>query len=152
VNVSTKSGTNEYHGALFDFLRNNAVDARPFGFTRTVPVSAPFKWNQFGFAVAGPVQIPKVFNGKDRLFFMSNYEGFRLRNQTQVVYSTPPAAMRAGDFSNFCRALIKDPRNNFRLFRQHHPSQRFSAAAVGLLEFYPAPNIPGRGGQIIIWL
>ena len=113
------------------------MDARPFGFTRTVPVSAPFKWNQFGFAVAGPVQIPKVFNGKDGLFFMSNYEGFRLRNQTQVVYSTPPAAMRTGDFSQVLPGtVIKDPRNNFLPFPGNIiPSQRFSSAAVGLLEF-----------------
>jgi hypothetical protein len=147
VNVSTKSGTNEYHGALFDFLRNNAVDARPFGFTRTVPVSAPFKWNQFGFALAGPVRIPKVFNGKDRLFFMSNYEGFRLRNQTQVVYSTPTAAMRNGNFSELLPGtVIKDPRNNFLPFSGNIiDSKRFDAAAVGLLEFYPAPNIPGAG-------
>ena len=99
INVSTKSGTNQYHGALFDFLRNNDLDARPFGFTSSVPSSAPFKWNQFGFYLGGPVQIPKLFNGKNKLFFMSNYEGFRLRNQTQTVYSTPPVAMRSGNFS-----------------------------------------------------
>jgi hypothetical protein len=147
VNVSTKSGTNDYHGTLFDFLRNNALDARPFGFTRTVPVSAPFKWNQFGFTLGGPVQIPKLFNGKDRLFFMSNYEGFRLRNQTQVVYNTPPAAMRDGNFSQILPGtVIKDPRNNFTPFGGNLiPSTRFSSAAVGLLEFYPAPNIPGTG-------
>ncbi len=145
VNVSTRSGTNHDHGTVFDFLRNNAVDARPFGFTRAVPVSAPFKWNQFGFTLGGPVQIPKLFNGKDKLFFMSNYEGFRLRNQTQVVYSTPPQAMRNGDFS-LSGTVIKDPRNNFAPFQGNMiPSDRFSKAAVGLLEFYPAPNIPGTG-------
>ncbi len=78
VNVSTLSGTNQFHGALFDFVRNNAFDALPYGFTSVVPVSAPFKWNQYGYTLAGPVRIPKLFNGKDRLFFMSNYEGFRL--------------------------------------------------------------------------
>ena len=145
VNVSTKSGTNEYHGTLFDFLRNNALDARPFGFTRTVPVSAPFKWNQFGFTLGGPVQIPKLFNGKDKLFFMSNYEGFRLRNQTQVVYSTPPTAMRNGDFSQIS-TVIKDPGNGLAPFTGNQiPSSRFDRAALGLLEFYPAPNIPGTG-------
>src|SRR5437764_3240413 len=72
INVSTKGGTNEYHGALFDFLRNNALDARPYGFTTAVPVSAPFKWNQYGFTLGGPIWIPKIFNGRNRLFFMSN--------------------------------------------------------------------------------
>ena len=145
VNVSTKSGTNAYHGALFDFIRNNDLDARPFGFTRTVPVSAPFKWNQYGFTLGGPVQIPKVFNGKDRLFFMSNFEGFRLRNQTQVVYSTAPVAMRNGDFSQAPVTQIIDPTNKAPFSGKQIPSSRFDKAAVGLLEFYPAPNIPGTG-------
>src|SRR5438270_8767527 len=146
VNVSTKSGTNEYHGALFDFIRNNDLDARPFGFTTLVPVSAPFKWNQFGFTLGGPVQIPKVFKGKNRLFFMSNYEGFRLRNQSQVVYSTPPAAMRNGDFSQVLPATrIIDPLNGQPFPGNIIPSTRFDRAALGLLEFYPAPNISGAG-------
>src|SRR5713101_8036296 len=71
VNVSTKGGTNEYHGALFEFLRNSDLDARPYGFTSQVPDKNPFKWNQYGFTLGGPIQIPKLFNGKNRLFFMS---------------------------------------------------------------------------------
>ena len=112
VNVSTKSGTNEYHGALFEFLRNNALDARPFGFTQSVPISSPFKWNQYGFTLTGPVQIPKLFDGKNRLFFMANYEGFKLRNQTQGVYNVPSAAMRGGNFSQILPTAIIDPTNN----------------------------------------
>jgi len=147
INVSTKSGTNQYHGTLFDFVRNNDFDARPFGFTSSVPASAPFKWNQFGFTLGGPIQIPKVFNGKDRLFFMSNYEGFRLRNQTQTVYSTPPVAMRNGDFSQILpKTVITDPLNNNAPFPGNMiPSNRFGHAAVGLLAYYPAPNIPRAG-------
>src|ERR1700680_1981638 len=91
VNVSTKSGTTQYHGTLFEFLRNSALDARPFGFTTVVPRKAPFKQNQFGFTLGGPLSIPKMFNGKDRLFFMSNFEGLRSRQQIQQVYSTAPA-------------------------------------------------------------
>ena len=112
VNVSTKGGTNEYHGTLFEFLRNHKLDARPYGFTTTVPVSAPLKWNQYGFTLGGPVQIPKVFDGKNRLFFMANYEGFRLRNQTQGVYNVPSVAMRGGDFSQIAPAVITDFTNN----------------------------------------
>ena len=147
INVSTKSGTNQYHGALFDFLRNNDLDARPFGFTSSVPSSSPFKWNQFGFYLGGPVQIPKLFNGKNKLFFMSNYEGFRLRNQTQTVYSTPPVAMRNGNFSQLLPGTkVTDPLNNNTPFPGNIiPSTRFDAAAVGLLQYYPAPNIAGTG-------
>jgi len=146
VNVSTKSGTNEYHGTLFDFIRNNDFDARPFGFTTRVPVSAPFKWNQYGFTLGGPVQIPKLFSGKNRLFFLSNYEGFRLRNQTQVLYSTPPVSMRNGDFSQILPAArIIDPFNNQPFPGNMISRTRFDRAALGLLEFYPTPNISGAG-------
>jgi len=63
INVSTEGGTNEYHGTMWEFMRNNDIDALPFGFTAKVPTSAPLRWNQFGFTLAGPIQIPKLFNG-----------------------------------------------------------------------------------------
>lgn len=147
VNVSTRSGTNAYHGTVFEFLRNNDLDARPFAFTSRVPASAPFKWNQYGFTLGGPVQIPKLFNGRNRLFFMSNYEGFKLRNQAQQVFNVPPAAMRTGDFSQILpRTVIKDPTNNNLPFPGNIiPAGRLDPIALGLLKFYPLPNIPGAG-------
>src|SRR4029453_11397030 len=63
VNVSTKSGTNEFHGTLFEFVRDDAFDARPYPFTSVRPDKSPFKWNQFGFTLGGPVRIPGVVNG-----------------------------------------------------------------------------------------
>src|SRR5207244_2297599 len=147
VNVSTKGGTNEYHGALFEFLRNSSLDARPYAFTSEVPEKTPFKWNQYGFTLGGPVQIPKLFDGKNRLFFMSNYEGFRLRNQAQIVYSTAPAAMRTGDFSQLLPGtLIRDPLNNNQPFSGNIiPKTRLDPIAQGLLEFFPLPNVAGAG-------
>jgi len=144
VNVSTKSGTNEYHGTVFEFLRNNALDARPFGFTTTVPVSAPFKWNQYGFTLGGPIQIPRVVDGKNRLFFMANYEGFRLRNQTQGVYNVPSVAMRGGNFSQILPgAVITDFSNNQPYTNNTLPASRLDPISIGLLPYYPAPNQPG---------
>jgi hypothetical protein len=146
INVSTVSGTNQYHGTLFDFIRNNDFDARPFAFTSSVPAHAPFKWNQFGFTLDGPLQIPKVFNGKDKLFFMVNYEGFRLRNQAQTVYTTAPQAMRNGDFSQILPAtVIKDPLTNQPFPGNIIPAARFDAAGLGMLSYYPLPNIAGAG-------
>jgi hypothetical protein len=144
INVSTKSGTNEYHGAVFDFIRNNDLDARPFGFTTTVPVSAPFKWNQYGFTLGGPIWIPKIYNGKSRIFFMSNYEGFKLRNQTQSVYTTFPDAFRKGDFSQALPGkVVKDPTNGNQPFLNNIiPISRLDPFAIKLLQFYPSPNIP----------
>ncbi len=146
VNVSTKSGTNAYHGTLFEFLRNNDLDARPFAFTNRVPASAPFKWNQFGFTLGGPISIPKLFNGKDRLFFMSNYEGYRLRDQTQTVYTTAPTAMRNGDFSQLLPGtVIKDPVTGAPFPNNMIPATRLNAIAVGMLQYYPVPNVAGAG-------
>jgi hypothetical protein len=106
VNVSTKPGGNSYHGTGFDFLRNNVLDARPYDFlasTRTAtnpsPANAPFRQNQYGGTLSGPIQIPKIFNGKNRLFFMSNYEGFKSRTASTQTATTMTARMRAGDFS-----------------------------------------------------
>ena len=144
VNVSTKSGTNAYHGTIFEFLRNDAFDAKPYAFTSVAPTSAPFKWNQFGFTLGGPVRIPGLFNGTNKLFFMSNYEGFRLRNQQQVIYSTPPVAMRTGDFSR-AGVTITDPLTRQPFPGNIIPANRLDSIASRLLEFYPEPNIPGSG-------
>src|SRR5216110_82809 len=74
VNVSTKSGTNKLRGTVFEFLRNDTFDAKPYAFTTARPAKPPFKWNQYGYTAGGPVWIPKVFDGRNRLFFMSNFE------------------------------------------------------------------------------
>jgi Carboxypeptidase regulatory-like domain/TonB dependent receptor len=143
VSVSTKSGTNEYHGTLFEFLRNSRLDARPFGFTASVPVKAPMRWNQYGFTLAGPVQIPKAFHGRDKLFFMANFEGFRHRNQSQGVYNLPPAAMRAGNFSQIAPAAITDLLNNRQPFPNNIiPTSRLNPISIKLLDYYPLPNQP----------
>lgn len=107
VNAATKPGTNEYHGAMWEFLRNDVFDAKPYDFasstrsaTNPAPVKAPYRQNQYGFTLGGPIQIPKLFNGKNRLFFMANWEEFKSRQTSPAIITTLPAAMRAGDFSS----------------------------------------------------
>ena len=99
INVLTKSGGNVYHGALFEFVRNDKFDAVPYSFTANHPNKSPFKWNDYGFELDGPVRIPKLFNGRNRLFFMANDEWKTQRQNTQGIYSVPTAAMFAGDLS-----------------------------------------------------
>jgi len=94
INVSTKSGTNQYHGALWDFIRNSVMDANNYGFTSTLPIKSPLVRNQFGYTLDGPVYIPKVFNGKDKLFFMTNYEGQRWTTSLPEIATVPSLAMR----------------------------------------------------------
>ena len=121
INVSTKSGGNAFHGTLFEFLRNSKLDAKPYDFIGTSPAKAPFRWNQYGFTLAGPVWIPKVFNGRNRLFFMSNFEGFKSRRTDQGLYTTAPASWRNGDFSSFASPLY-DPLSRVTTANVSRPS------------------------------
>jgi hypothetical protein len=154
INVSTKSGTNDYHGTLFEFLRNDALDAKQYAFTSKPVTKDPFKWNQFGYTFGGPVWIPKIFNGKNRLFFMSNYEAFRQRRQVQALYNLPSAAMRTGDFSELLgrgitiydpatRVVNADGTVTATAFPGNViPANRLDSYAKKMLEFYPTPNQP----------
>ena len=107
MNVVTKSGTNQYHGSLFEFLRNTAMDARNFFQPASTPVSI-LKRNQFGFVLSGPIRIPKVFNGHDKLFFLFNYEGQRQNQQNLAYGSVPLPAYFTGNFSPYS-TVIYDP-------------------------------------------
>ena len=104
VNVSIKSGTNKLHGAGWEFLRNDAMDARLFFATR----KPPLRRNQFGANAGGPVWIPKLYNGRDKTFWFFNYEGLRLRQGQSFAPSVPTARMRTGDLSELPNAIY-DP-------------------------------------------
>ena len=97
VTFVSKSGTNQYHGSGFDFIRNNYFDARGF-FNSTVPI---YRQHDFGATVGGPVRIPKMYNGRDKTFFFFSYEGFRNRvgGSTSAV-GLPPPEFYKGDFRN----------------------------------------------------
>src|SRR5215469_13579465 len=109
VNVATKPGTNQFHGTAFEFLRNDALDARPYDFTPPVPPKQPYRQNQYGYTFGGPVWIPKLFNGRNKLFFLSNFEGFKSRLTTAALGTTITAAMRGGDFSSLGGITLLDP-------------------------------------------
>src|SRR5688572_24806664 len=131
VNVSTKSGTNAYRGTIFEFVRNDAFDAAPYQFTSVKPQTSPFKWNQYGFTLGGPVRIPGLFDGTNKLFFMTNFEGFRLRNQQEAVFSTPSVAMRNGDFSQ-APVTIMDPLTRLPFPGNQIPRNRLNPIAIKL--------------------
>jgi hypothetical protein len=144
INVLTKSGGNEYHGVLFEFLRNDVLDARPYSFTSRPQAKNPFKWNQYGFELDGPVRIPKLFNGKDKLFFMANYESFRQRQNFQNIYTVPTPAMFTGDYSAFPR-IIYDPQTKAPFPGNVIPQGRIDPISQNLLQYYTPSNIPSAG-------
>jgi hypothetical protein len=142
VNVLTKSGGNAYHASLFEFVRNNDFDALPYQFTATKPGVSPFKWNDYGYEIDGPIVIPKLFNGRNRLFFMSNYEALRQRQTSQVVYNVPTPLMFQGNFSQL-GTTIYDPATKQPFQGNIIPSSMISATSQQLLKYYNSATLPG---------
>ncbi|MDQ2900495.1 MAG: carboxypeptidase regulatory-like domain-containing protein [Acidobacteriota bacterium] len=146
INVLTKSGGNQYHGSLFEFLRNDVLDAAPYSFTTNHQPKSPFKWNDYGFELDGPVRIPKLFNGRNKLFFMANYEALRRRQNFQSIYSVPTASMFTGDFSGL-NTTIYDPTTQQPFPGNIIPSNRIDPISKKLLQYYTPANIAGNALQ-----
>ncbi|MCC6536146.1 MAG: carboxypeptidase regulatory-like domain-containing protein [Bryobacterales bacterium] len=142
VNVSTKGGSNQLHGVGFAFVRNSYFDARNF----FAPVNPAFKRNQFGGTISGPVVLPKIFDGRNKLFFMFNYEGLRERRALTQTGIVPDARFRSGNFG-FLNKVIRDPFNNNQPFANATiPESRIHPTSRRVLnEFFPLPTQPGTG-------
>ncbi len=97
VNFTSKTGTNEFHGTVYEYLRNTVLNARDF----FIPNRGPFHQNQFGFNVGGPVDLPHLYNGRNKTFFFFSYEGFRQRIGQTFVESVPTLAEKSGDFTDY---------------------------------------------------
>lgn len=166
MTFASKSGTNQFHGSAYDFLRNDAMDARGF-FARTRSI---YRQNDYGFTASGPVRIPKVYNGKDKTFYFVSYEGFRNRvGANATILSVPTPEMYRGDFRNWvdqnARSLtiydpsttrqnptgtgfIRDPFPGNQI-----PTNRFSTTASQILQLAQGvqPNAgfaPGTSGYV----
>jgi hypothetical protein len=142
INVVTKSGGNDFHGSLYEFVRNDKFDAVPYAFTATHPQKSPFKWNNYGFELDGPLRIPKVLDLRNRLFFMSTYERKTQRQNSQGTYSVPTAAMFNGDFSNFPTAIF-DPTTKIQFPGNIIPPDRINPISQKFLNYYVPANLPG---------
>ncbi len=100
VNIISKSGTNQLHGSVFEFDRNDAFDAVPHQTIANNQTTNPeLRQNQFGFVLSGPVVIPKVYNGKDKTFWLANYEGWRIIQGGHLHGYAPTAAELGGNFA-----------------------------------------------------
>jgi Carboxypeptidase regulatory-like domain/TonB dependent receptor-like, beta-barrel/TonB-dependent Receptor Plug Domain len=131
VNAITKSGTNQFHGSVYEFLRNNALDARNFFDPESIPA---FRRNQFGGAAGGPIQ-------KDRTFIFGDYEGIRQSKGISALDTVPSVAARAG---NLCSAPSGNPPSCTPTTVLVDPS------AQKYFVFFPLPNgglVPGGNGD-----
>ncbi|MCC6345134.1 MAG: TonB-dependent receptor [Bryobacterales bacterium] len=144
VNIALRSGTNDLHGTLFEFLRNDKVDARTF-FERPSDPKAPFRRNQFGAVLSGPVYIPGLYRGKDRTFFMFNAELLRHRLAGSTPATVLPLDFRKGDFSSLLAVgkTIHDPRTGKMFPGNIIPGDQLSQQALALLKYMPVPNQNG---------
>jgi len=152
VNIAIKSGTRDLHGAFYEYLRNDKLDANPWFNNREGLTKTPFKQNQYGISMGGPVILPKIYNGREKTFWFVNWEGFRSRRAGTYRLTTPTAEMRAGDFSGI--ANIYDPLtgkldDQGRIIRQPFagnkiPQDRMNPAMTYLIDLMmPMPNQPG---------
>ncbi|HYM13345.1 MAG TPA: carboxypeptidase-like regulatory domain-containing protein, partial [Bryobacterales bacterium] len=148
MNVTIKGGTNEFHGSAFEFLRNSKLDAKNFFDPATGP-TPPFKQNQFGGAVGGPVELPG-YNGKNRTFFFTDYQGTRIRTAHTFLATLAPVPWRTGNFAGWVPVL--DPSTTTiqggQVIRQPFtgnqiPLSRFDPASLNLIKLMPAPTVPG---------
>ncbi|MGC4048559.1 MAG: carboxypeptidase regulatory-like domain-containing protein, partial [Paludibaculum sp.] len=152
VNIVTKSGTNDPHGSLYYFARNDAFDARnAFAATKS-----PFRYHQYGGTIGGPVVLPKIYNGKDKTFFFFNYEGWQNRRFASNILTVPIEEQRNGNFSNLRDAtgkliqlydpsttkanpsgsgFVRDPLPNNII-----PTNRLDPVSLKMMQFYPLPN------------
>lgn len=99
LNVSTKSGGDAFHGSAWEFLRNQVLDAR--NYFATAAKKPAYRQNQFGFAVSGPVVIPKVYNGHGKTFFFFDYQGTRIAQGSSRVVTVPTSTQRSSGYTNF---------------------------------------------------
>src|SRR4029079_13258329 len=137
VNVVTKAGSNAYHGTVFEFLRDDALDAKPYAFTSVHPAKSPFKWNDFGFEADGPVL-------KDKLFFMGNFEALRRRQTTLSTFTVPTAKMFNGDFSEILgTTTLYEPGPGQPFPGNVVPSSRIDPISKDLLTYYHSSTLPG---------
>ena len=147
INVVTKSGTNTAHGSVFEFFQDDALDERGYFENRANPKN-PRRRNQFGFQMDGPVVLPKLYDGRNRTFFLGAYEGVRGEGLSSPIVTVPTTLMRQGNFSEIS-GTIRNPFTGQPYPGNIIPPSQLSATARTILaEFYPEPNRPGIASNL----
>ncbi|HEY6290441.1 MAG TPA: carboxypeptidase-like regulatory domain-containing protein [Terriglobia bacterium] len=140
LNATVKSGTNQLHGDVWEFLRNDALDAANFFENSPTHINkGAFRQNQFGFTLGGPVYIPHVYNGKDKTFFFVDYEGTRIDQATTQVATVPTTNERASGYTDLSELISDQSGTRTDLLNRTTP--------VGTV-FDPATTRPVTAGQV----
>ncbi|MGC9197819.1 MAG: TonB-dependent receptor domain-containing protein [Acidobacteriaceae bacterium] len=159
VDVILKSGTNQFHGSAYEFARDSVMDANTYFNNRTGTPLPSFTRSQFGTSLTGPVIIPKLYNGKDKTFFLFSYEGLRQGSEYEETDTVPTTLEREGNFSQLLDpagqpVIIYDPTTTVPnpsgpgYIRSPFPNdiipqQDINPVAAAVMKYYPLPNQPG---------
>lgn len=150
INYVTKSGTNEFHGTLFENHRSTATNAR-----RALPINTAKPnniYNQFGGVIGGPVWLPKLYDGRDRTFFFFSYDGSRWVRKNPQTATVPTARMRNGDFSElaariFDPASAATPAARVQFANNQIPQARWNPLGKQILDLFPLPTAAGTANN-----
>ncbi len=158
VNVTLKSGTNQLHGSAYEFLQNDVLNANRFFSNMSGQEKPPLRFNRWGINGTGPVYIPRLYDGRNRTFWMFGYEDSRSRQQRGTYSNTvPTAAERAGDFSALLQIgpqyqiydpMTTRPAANNRFQRSPFPGNILPASRIHpisqkLAQLWYSPNVRG---------
>ena len=157
VNVSLKSGTNQIHGNVYYYLRNDILNANAFESNMAGRSRSAFKWHQPGVQVDGPVMFPKLYDGRNKTFFMYSWEKIKSKIPFPQTYTVPTDLQRAGNFSKTLQAngqpiTIYDPLTTTQVGSAYTrlpfagnllPANRIDPVAKKLVSYIAAPNTPG---------
>ncbi|MCU1247892.1 MAG: hypothetical protein JWQ49_921 [Edaphobacter sp.] len=159
LNGISRSGTNGFHGSIYEFIRNDAFNANSYTNLLNGLPRAAFKRNEYGFAIGGPVLIPRLYDGRDRTFFFFNYEGVRQNTPQTIIDTVPTALQRQGDFSQTFSTpgqhiTIYDPQTSTSAGSGAYtrkaftgnviPASRIDPTALKILSYFPLPNLSGN--------
>jgi hypothetical protein len=157
VSAATKSGTNTLNGDLWEFIRNDQLDANNFFSNAAGAARQPFKQNQFGFTLGGPVVLPKIYSGRGKTFFFVDYEGLRrATTASSTIENIPPPAFRTGNFASYPYPIY-DPASrqigpkglviSTPFSGNVIPTSDLNKGALAALALLPAPNYGSSGAQ-----
>ncbi len=151
IRVITKSGTSTFHGSVYEYFRNSAMDANSWSRNRNPATNfvAPFKFNQFGYTLSGPLYVPKYNTDRSKVFFTWSQEWTRRRIESTNLRTVPSTRMKQGDFGELLTPslwfgsaqIIKDPTNGQPFSGNIIPKARQSPNGMALLAVYPDANL-----------
>jgi hypothetical protein len=164
VTFTTKAGTNQYHGSLFEYLQNDVLNANVYNFAQ----KSPERFNTFGGSLGGPLSVPHLYNGHNKTFFFFDYEGNRRRTSQAEQYAVPTALDRAGNLSDLASTIpinssnpncpatagcLINPATGSRAtgqpFANYQITTPLSQSSLALLNsYYPLPNASNLGGGL----